>query len=58
MKSEITKLDEVPTTISEIKAALQELWNDVKLEDWRYLIHRPMCKMEDVIDCKGMAAVH
>ncbi len=58
MKSEITKLDTVPTSIEDMKEVLQELWNDVNPEDWRYLSHRLTCKIEDVINCKGMATVH
>jgi phage-related baseplate assembly protein len=58
MKHEITKLETVPTTIEAMKEVLQELWNEVNLEDWRYLTHRLTCKLEDVIDSKGMATVH
>ena len=30
----------------------------VQPEDWRYLIARLTCKLEDVIEAKGMATIH
>jgi len=54
MKNEINKLDTVPLTIED----LEVLWNEVDLKEWRYLAHRLTCKLEDVIDCKGLATVH
>ena len=58
MKHEISKLETVPITIEAMKEVLQELWNEVNPEDWRYLTHLLTCKLEDVIDSKGMATVH
>jgi hypothetical protein len=58
MKHEITKLDTVPTSIEEMKQVLQALWDEVKPEEWRYMTERLTCKIEDVIECKGMATVH
>jgi transposase len=58
MKNEITKLENVPTSIEDIKEVLQELWNEVDPKEWRYLTARLTCKLEDVIECKGMATVH
>ncbi|PVH67976.1 hypothetical protein DL98DRAFT_442307 [Cadophora sp. DSE1049] len=58
MKNEITKLETVPTSIEDMKEVLNELWSEVKPEDWRYLTERITCKVEDVIACKGMATVH
>jgi transposase len=58
MKHEITKLEKVPTTIEEMKEVLQALWAEVQPEDWRYLTQRLTCKVEDVIEAKGMATVH
>ncbi|KAF8847202.1 hypothetical protein BDZ45DRAFT_607803 [Acephala macrosclerotiorum] len=58
MKHEITKLEKVPTTIEEMKEVLQALWAEVQPEDWRYLTERLTCKVEDVIEAKGMATVH
>ena len=58
MKHEITKLETVSTTIEDLKEVLQELWNNVDPKDWRYLTERLTCKLEDVIESKGMATVH
>jgi hypothetical protein len=58
MKQEITKLETVPTIIEAMKEVLQELWNEVNPEDWRYLTYCLTCKLEDVIDSKGMATVY
>jgi hypothetical protein len=58
MKNEITKLESVPTLIEDMKEVLQELWNEVKPKEWRYLTERLTCKIEDVINCKGMGTVH
>ena len=58
MKNEITKLETVPTSTEDMKEALQELWSEVNPKEWRYLTERLACKLEDVIDCKGMATVH
>ena len=37
---------------------LQELWSEVKQEDWRYLAESHTCKLEDVILGRGMATIH
>jgi len=58
MKNEITKLESVPTSKEDMREVLRELWKEVKPEDWRYLTHRITCKLEDVIESKGMATVH
>ena len=58
IKNEITKLETVPTSIEDMKEVLQELWNEVNPTEWRYLTERLTCKLEDVIDSKGMATVH
>ena len=58
MKHEITKLETVPTLIKDIREVLQELWNEVDPKEWRYLTERITCKIEDVIESKGMATIH
>jgi hypothetical protein len=58
MKDEINKLDTVPLTIENLKEVIQELWSEVDPKEWRYLTHRLTCKLEDVIDCKGIATIH
>jgi transposase len=57
MKHEITKLDSVPTSKEDMKEVLRELWKEANPEDWRYLTYRLTCKIEDVIENKGMATV-
>lgn len=58
MKNEITKLETVPIIIEDMKEVIQELWSEVDLKDQRYLTERLTCKLEDVIESKGMVAVH
>ena len=58
MKDEINKLDTVPLTIEDLKEVLQELWSEMDPKEWRYLTHCLTCKLEDVIDYKGMATIH
>jgi hypothetical protein len=58
MKNEITKLETVPTTKEDMIEVLQELWSKVDPKEWRYLTERLTCKLEDVIECKGIATVH
>jgi hypothetical protein len=58
IKNDITKLDFVPKSKEDMREVLRELWTEVKLEDWRYLTERIMCKLEDVIESKGMATIH
>jgi hypothetical protein len=58
MKGEINKLECVPTTVEDMREVLQELWHEVKPEEWRYLTHRLTCKIEDVLDAQGMQTVH
>ena len=58
MKHEITMMANPPMTIEKLKLVLQELWDRVEPEKWRYLTERLTCKVEDVIDIKGMATVH
>ena len=58
MKHEITKLENPPISIEEMKRVLQELWDQVNPVDWRYLTERLTCKLEDVILAKGISTVH
>jgi transposase len=58
MKQEITKLPNPPTLKAELRIILQELWDQVEPENWRYLNERLTCKLEDVIEVKGMATIH
>lgn len=55
MKHEITMMANPPRTIERLKVVLQELQDRVEPEKWRYLTERLTCKLEDVIEVKGMA---
>ena len=44
--------------LDEMKRVLQELWDQVDPKEWRYLTERLTCKIEDVIEAKGMSTVH
>jgi transposase len=58
MKNEITKLETIPLSIYDMWEVVQELWSEVDPKEWRYLTERLICKLEDVIESKGMATVH
>ena len=58
MKEEITKMIDLLTTIKDLKRVLQELWDRVRPEDYRYYTERLTCKLEDVIKVRGMATIH
>jgi hypothetical protein len=54
MKHELTILPNPPTSTPELKRILQELWDRVNPEDWRYLTERLTRKLKDVIAAKGI----
>ena len=58
MKHEITNLGSILKSKEDIKEVLRELWKEVKPKDWRYLTERLICKLEDVIESKGMATIY
>jgi len=58
MKEELKKLPFVPTTIDELKQEIQRLWDQVDPRDFRRYIERLTCKLEDVIEVKGLSTVH
>ena len=58
MKNEINKLETVPTTKEDMIEVLKELQEEVDPKEQRYLTERLTCKLEDVIECKGIATVH
>jgi len=57
MKHKITKLPNLPTIIEDIKRVLQELWDKVEPEEWRYLTETLTSMIVDVIKAKGMATI-
>ena len=58
MKNEITKLETVLTSVEDMWEVVQELWSEVDPKEWRYLMERRTCKLEDVIESKGMATIN
>ena len=58
MKNEISKLETIPTSIEDIWEVVQELWSEIDPKEWRYLTARFTCKLEDVIESKGMVTVY
>jgi hypothetical protein len=58
MKNEITKLETIPLSVNDMWEAVQELWSEVNPKEWRYLTKRLTCKLEDVIESKGMATIY
>jgi hypothetical protein len=58
MKNEIIKLETVLLSIEDMWEVVQELWSEVDPKEWRYLTKRLTCKLEDVIESKGIATVH
>jgi hypothetical protein len=57
MKHQIGQRPDFPTTLEDLKQVLRELWDQIDPVDWRYLTHRLTCKLDDVIQAKGMATV-
>jgi hypothetical protein len=58
MKAELTKLPFVPTSKAELVREIRRLWDQVDPRDFRVYTERLTCKLEDVIDVKGMATIH
>jgi len=57
MKEELKKLPFVPTTIDELKREIQRLWDQVDPRDYRQYTKRLTCKLEDVIQVRGLATI-
>ena len=58
MKEELKKLPYVPTTLEDLKKEIQALWDRVDPKDFRCYTERLTCKLEDVIEVKGLATIH
>jgi hypothetical protein len=58
MKEELKKLPFVPTFKEELIREIQRIWDRVNPRDFRRYTERLICKLEDVIDVKGLATVH
>jgi hypothetical protein len=51
-------MDKVPTTLKELKCAMQDLWDEVDLKDFWCYTERLTYKLEDIIRARGTAIAH
>ena len=58
MKEELKKLPFVPTSRAELCRQIQKLWDLVDPRDYRPYTERLTCKLEDVIEMRGLATIH
>ncbi len=58
MKEELKKLLFVPTSKEALYREIQRLWDQVDPRDYRQYTERLTCKLEDVIDVRGLATIH
>jgi len=57
MKKELKKLLFVFTFKHELVKEIQRLWNQVDPRDYRVYTERLTCKLEDVIEVKGLSTI-
>jgi hypothetical protein len=58
MKAELKKLPFVPTSKEDLVREIQRLWDQVYPRDFRKYTERLTCKLEDVIELKGLVTIH
>jgi hypothetical protein len=58
MKEELKKLPFVPTSKEELIREIQRLWDQMDPRDFRHYTERLTCKLEDVIEVRGLATIH
>ena len=58
MKEELKKLLYVPRSREDLKAELQKLWDQVDPRDFRHYTEQLTCKLEDVIEVRGLATIN
>lgn len=58
MKEELKRLPYVPTKLEDLKREIQVLWDRMDPKDFRCYTERLTCKIEDVIEGKGLSTVH
>jgi len=58
MKEELKKLLYVPKNKEDLKRELKLLWDKVDPRDFRRYTERLTCKIEDVIEYRGMATIN
>jgi hypothetical protein len=58
MKEELKKLLYIPKNKIDLSQELQKLWDQVDPYDFRYYIKQLTCKLEDMIEIRGIAIVN
>ena len=58
MKEELKKLPYVPKNKEDMCRELQKLWDQVDPCDFRPYIEQLTCKLEDVIEVRGLATIN
>ena len=58
MKEELKKLPYVPKSREDLKAELQKLWDQVDPRDFQHYTKQLTCKIEDVIEVRGLATIN
>ena len=57
MKEELKKLPFVPTSKEALCREIQRLWDQVDPRDFRHYTERLTCKLEDVIEVRGLTTI-
>ena len=55
MKNRISQMEPFPTTIEDLKAAVQALWDEMDPTMWIKEIEKQPAKLQAVLDAKGYA---
>ena len=58
MKDELNKMPYKPRTKEQLMVVLQEIWDWVDPRDFRHYIEQLTCKLEDVIEVRGLATIN
>ena len=58
MKEELKKLPFVPKNREDMYREIQQFWDQVDLCDFWHYTEQLTCKIEDVIEVRGLATIH
>jgi len=58
MKGELNKMPYKPRTKEALMEAIQKLWDQVDPRDYRHYTEQLTCKIEDVIEVRGLATIN
>jgi len=58
MKEELKKLPYVPKNKEDMRRELQKLWDRVDPRDFQHYTEQLTCKLEDVIEVRGLATIN